>query len=312
MLERIIKESDVITSAVKTLNLQEEMEGVIVAVFGISEHTFDEEAYFNLVQHLSDSCDYAIMNMNTAALFAALLQIRYDYPFSKVAHLNQVIDRVRNSGFRSRVSNYLAYALLDEEEVDDKLGIAQDLFAEMQEKHGLLTGEDDYLASIYLASLDFPVKEITEIVESIYASLAAKGMKKGNALQNLSHHLAVLSGGEYENLVERVASVYKLCNTHKLKLNSSQYNLYGLIGYLINDYERFLSELLTSIDAYKSKLETKRLRTLQLNVIAIECIKNYAINSGTTMESYSDWQRRGIYMSLMMLLVNYLFRERLL
>lgn len=312
MLERILSNTETIRAAMAPFNLQEEIEDTIVAIYEVSGKTFDKDAYLNLVHFLTESFDYALMNMNTAAIFAALLLIRYDFPLSKVSRLKLVIERVRNSGFRSRVSNYLAFVLLEEEEVDDRLSKSLSLYHEMQEKHGLITGEDDYLTSVYLSSLMVEEKAVIDMVETIYTSLASLGMKKGNALQNLSHQLTILSSGDYEPLIQDVKKVYDKFHEHKIKLNNSQYVLLGLIGFFVKDLDRFMGVYLADIESYKQLLDCRRLRTLQLNVITVMTLKKYLQDTDTSLDMYTVWQQKNAHASLMMLLVNYLFRERLL
>ncbi len=294
MLETIYKDYKVVDVALRNYDLQEELLDLIVAIYGVAGREFNPDSFHQMVKHLKDSCDYSVMNMNSACVFAALLLIRYDYPLSKVAKLRQVINQVRTAGYRSRVSNYMAFILLDEENVDDILGKGSDIYKGMQEEHGMITGEDDFIATIFLAYLPFTSDKIIEIVESAYHKLSKVGFKKGNTLQNLSHLVTLLISDSPDAFIGHIGEVQKLCGQCKIKLNGSQYVLFGLTAFLVVDYPSYMNLLLSMIDYHKEALGVKRLRTLQTDILFISALEAYFKDVGMTYDDLAEIQKHGI------------------
>lgn len=103
-----------------------------------------------------------------------------------------------------------------------------------------------------------------------------------------------------------------MCGQCKIKLNGSQYVLFGLTAFLVVDYPSYMNLLLSMIDYHKEALGVKRLRTLQTDILFISALEAYFKDVGMTYDDLAEIQKHGITVALMMLLVNYLFRERLL
>lgn len=312
MLNAIYDISEAVKQTLESYNLQEELEDLIVAIYGSTRGEFDPVAYTQMVEHLKESLDYSIMNMNNACVFAALLLIRYDYPFSKVTKLRSAIEKIRSAGYRSRVSNYMAYELLEEEVIDDDLSKSAIIYQHMQEVHGFLTGEDDFLAAVYLSQLDETPEKIGVLVEENYKVLARNGFKKGNALQNLSHYTSYVGKGDSLAYLDKVCLINKLFQEHKIKLNSSQYIIYGLVGLIVDEPLVYMDYLSEQIGHYKFLMETKRLRTLQMNMVVIESLRNYQSEQGRDFGDILTLRDDGILAGLLLLMLNYIFRERLL
>lgn len=312
VLRAIYEDLSAIESTLAPYDLQEEMEDVITAVYGLSGKEFDADAYIQMVAHLKEICGYSVMNASTTCLMAALLIARYDYPLSKASRLKQTVAQVRNAGYQSRVSPFMAYVLLDDDVADDTLSKSVQIYHEMQEVHGVITGEDDYVPSLYLSGCTSDPKTIAEKVTDNYKNLIKKGFKKGNALQSLAILMTYLASCEDEVLIESAAEVLSQLQSLKIKLNGSQFVLYGLIAFAVEDLPDYLTLLTSEIKRYKEKLGIRRLRTLQKNVIIVETLRQYHRNTGTYPDNVGDWKMERIKGALTLLMLNYLFRERLL
>jgi len=310
MLRDMYADGTKIEACLKEYDLPESMLDLIVVIYGLARHDFDGDAYNLVVNALRNKCDYSLMTSNTACMYGALLIVLYEDPLNKISHMIELVNVFRGTGFRSRVSNLMALGLLDESmEPEDRSTETLKLYHEIHRKHGFITGEDDYLAVMHLAGMKRPIETQIQAVESYYHQLAALSFNKGNALQALSHQLALFASEDQTALVHELDKWCRRFKKDRIKINGSQILLFGLLGALGLDEEVFMSGLLQRMEKARSYNPDSRVHALQRSAIILEeihhCIEVEEGVLNPVMKAY-------IKASMFQLLSSYLFRERLL
>lgn len=311
MLRDMYSDGKRIEQCLSDYALPEAMLDLIVVIFGLSKHAFDDVAYNQIVKVLRQKCDYTLMTSNAACLYAALLMVLYENPMSKVYPMIELVQVFRDTGFRSRVTNMMALGFLEEgSDPEDRATKTLKLYHAIHQKHGFITGEDDYLAVMYLAGLEKSIEGLIDETESYYHQLAAHSFFKGNALQALSHQLPLLETKDQKMLVDDLDRWYRRFKKDRIKTNSSQIIIYGLLGLLELDEDSFMSGLIASMEESRENNSDHRVHALQRSAIILEEIhqwldKKYGDEIDPSLQAY-------VKASLLQLLTSYLFRERLI
>lgn len=311
VLKHFFAEEDSIKKVLSDYNIKEELIDLIIAIYGLTGKSCKPDKYREMIIIIKNSCDYSIMNKDMAVLFAALLIIKYPYPFSKVSVLVDIIERIRGAGFKSKVSNFMAFAIMDCEDVEYKINRALTIYRLMEDNHSVITGEDDYLATMYLTYLPMKAKDIGQIIKNYYKDLTAEHFRRGNALQTLSHLLPLILDKSYKEILEKVCLINEEIKKHKIKYNSSQYILLAIFTMFIEDVEVFIGNYKTGIEAFKEATGIKRLSTLQTIIVAMENMEA-SKEVESKFEVIDSEKRHFMEAALMMLVVEYLFRESLI
>ena len=310
MLRDMYSDGKKIEVCLKEYDLPEAMLDLIVVIFGLAKYDFEENAYKQVVSMLRQKCDYALMTSNTACMYAALLIVLYENPLSKIYRMIELVTIFRDTGFRSRVTNMMALGLLEEDmDPEDRATGTLKLYHEIHQKHGFITGEDDYLAVMYLAGLEKPIEVEIHEIESYYHQLAALSFGKGNALQALSHQLALYGTNNPQALVQKLDRWHRRFKKDKIKTNSSQILLYGILAVLDLDEDEFMRVLIPRMVQAQENNSDHRVHALQRSALVLEeihrCISRERKVMTPSLEAYMK-------ASLLQLLTNYLFRERLI
>lgn len=293
-------------------DLPEAMLNLIVAIYGLSDHEFKEAAYREVVSSLRLKCDYSLMTANIACLYAALLDVLYENPLSKIYPMIDLVNMFRDTGFRSRVSNMMALALLNEGEdfdAEDRSSNTLKLYHAIHQKHGFITGEDDYLAAMYMAGKGLAVEDMVDKIEAYYHALASHSFAKGNALQALAHQIILLGSQDQEALVGVIDAWHRSFKKHHIKTNSSQILVYGLLAAFDFDQEIFASKIGQVISDAGEKNPDHKVHALERTTLMLREMK---WTLGTSLEDMPREQKSYIKASLLLLMTSYLFRERLI
>ena len=304
MLRDMFPESDTIAEAMVEYDLPDAILDLIIAFYGLSGEAFVEPCFHRLIDMLKEKFDYTLMNTNIACLYGAMLCVMYENPSAKVYRMHSLVEIFRGVGFRSRVSNMMAFGFLENEEDCEACAVkALQLYHAMHNHHGIITGEDDYLATMYMAQMPMETEEIMEVLEHTYKALAIGGFGKGNPLQSLSHQLLI--SREPGLGAERAVFWHNEFKKAHIKINGSQIACFGLLAELQPPPEAFMSALVTALNEASLLKDGKRLRTLEKTIVILETMKKFYGEGSTISRDYAR-------ASLLMLLTGYLFRERLI
>lgn len=303
----MFEQGELIEEELRNYDLQEELEDLIVSIYGLTKTRFDMELFDRIAKMLKAQCDYSMMNTGLACLYSSLLIVSYENPAAKIREFVETIEMVRGGGFRSRVSNLIGFVLLDQKDIENQVIKALKIYHIMHDYHGVITGEDDYLSTVYLASSDRKSTVIVAEIEEDYKRLANLSFKKGNALQSLVHLLQLCDVPSRDRLLELVDDLHKGFRAHKIKTNGSQILIYGLAAGLNLDKDLFISKVSDSIQAQLEKKKLRRLRSLHKTAIILEVINEMY----TELNQKSDNDEEFIKASIMLMLTAYLYRERL-
>ena len=140
---------------------------------------------------------------------------------------------LRDAGFRGSTYLPLAALTLARNYPTDRLpeGVArtEQFYLGMKAKHLLLTGQDDYVYAVLLASSGRPVGATTAMTEQLYLELSAAGLPKGNGLQSLSHVLA-LGEEPVGVMVERAARMYRYLSSRRYRMKEYRMPFLGVLA----------------------------------------------------------------------------------
>ena len=304
----IYPDSERIVDFLEPFGLKENMTELIVAIIGLSGKPFDEEGYGRIVDRLRTCCDYSIMNTGIACLYGGLMYVMYDNPAIKVHQLSEYIERLRKLGFRSRITNLMALAILDnEDDVENRGARALHLYHLMHEHHSFITGEDDYLPAIYLAELQVTDDMITEKTEHYHRMLAGH-YSRGNSLQTLCHQLMLLDMDQ-DSLMAEMDRYKKTLKQQGIHLRGYQYMILPIMICFGIEPEAFSLGLQQVIGSVEGLEDMRHLNYFQGGVLALEAIKS-CLRPRVFTELGEAQQGFG-RASLMIMLSVYMFKEKL-
>jgi hypothetical protein len=310
MLEFMFDQGEEIERQLQEYDLQEELEDLIVAIYGLTKTMFNDELFNQVVKVLKNNCDYSMMNTNLACLYASLLIVSFDNPTTKIFDLIETIEMVRTAGFRSRVSNMIGFILLDKEDIENQLVKALKIYHIMHDYHGIITGEDDYLSTVYLAGIKQSSKAIVSQIELDYKRLSSLSFKRGNALQSLVHGIQLLKTRDREEIITDIDELHLGLKRAKIKINGSQILILSLVAGLGLDVNDYVDNLMKSMDEQLEKKGLKRLRSLHKTSIMLQ-LTRHMYEEDLTGE-YPDDSIDFIKATIMLILTAYLYREKLI
>jgi len=214
------------------------------------------------------------------------------------------VEVFRETGFRSRISNLMGLACMDgSSNCEETAAKALDIYTAMHGHHNIITGEDDYLASVLLSFLDLTIDEMMEQIEANYHRLLALNFPRGNGLQALSHQLMLVDEDHRAGLVESVGAWHHVFRHWHIKINRSQLPIYGILS----DCDMPRDALIGHFEERISQINDKKLTFLEQTILLLDAIKEYFPPYG----QMSKERQAFIKGSLMLLINGYLFREKL-
>lgn len=220
-------------------DVKDSIKSLIHFLYRQSPEPCDAKGYEALVEHMMSHCDVTMLNTDMACFYSALMCLTMDHPRNGVMNLIRCMEHVRSTGFKSKISHLLAYALMSCEEIEDRLERAQIIHRRMQDDHGIITGEDDFLFTALLAKSKEDVDSLALRMESLYEWLHGQGFHKGNDLQALMESLVLLRL-EPKQLEEGLVSCKQgFEQRFAIKLRHYEIGLYGFLLRLPIEYDRF-------------------------------------------------------------------------
>lgn len=140
---------------------------------------------------------------------------------------------LREAGFRGTTYMPLAAMTLARNYQADRLaeGVArtEQFYLGMKVKHLLITGQDDYVYAVLLASSGRPVESTLAVTEQLYRELSVAGLPRGNGLQSLSHVLA-LGDEPVGVMVERAVRLYRYLSSRRYRMKEYRMPFLGVLA----------------------------------------------------------------------------------
>lgn len=168
----------------------------------------------------------------------------------------EIYDSLKNSGFKGGTYLPMAAIILAKNEtkksVESMIFRMHEFYDGMKEQHFFLTGQDDYVFAALLAATELVPSTTLKLIEDFYRDLHSNGFSKGNALQSLSHVLAI--GDEpYDKKLEKTIRVNKAFASKGYKFRDYTMSNLGVLALLTNDPESLVDEVLEVSDWLKTQ-----------------------------------------------------------
>jgi len=202
-------------------------------IYTVHDRAFDREQFDEMIEHMKTaSARFSHYRSDQAFSIAALLINKYDNPKEAFNKQLKIEERLRTSGFKK--SSYLciaSYALMltaKEEDWNERIERAAEIYKGMKKDHFWLTGVDDYPVVILLAASPESSKNITNNMEECFNKLHEAGFSKSNGLQFLSQILTFVPKPT-EDKIKACKDVFHYLKDNKVKI---YYSYYGVIGFL--------------------------------------------------------------------------------
>jgi hypothetical protein len=188
---------------------------------------------------------------------AAMFDLRFEKPEEKFHEFLDLYEQFIHFGFARGAFTYLAALALmstseDRNEYQEKLERSLAVYKGMKAKHFFLTSSTDYPLAVLLANTGEDVNKLLDRIELFYEKLSAKGFRKGNHLQFLSHILALNKETEIDLLVERCIRLLNLFKQSGTKLKAMHYPVLGLLAF-IDECEKAIATIQQMIDRLHSE-----------------------------------------------------------
>lgn len=146
---------------------------------------------------------------------------------------------------RSPFLPYVAFFLASEvqpTEAGKTIEKAAQIYKVMKEKNFWLTSDDDYMLAVLLAHSDInPTHAANEMTEC-YRYLNERGIRKGNALQTMSHIL-VLSKEPVYKKCDRLLEYQQLLHEEKIKLDSYSRSLLAVLSIVESNVQATVNKI---------------------------------------------------------------------
>lgn len=227
---------------------------MIASLYAMNKKDFQYERYFKIAEEIKKSAGYfSYMKSESRYTAAAILDVNYDDPESKVSSLFELYENMIKEKFNRGIFSYVAATVLlkiaGDRDYHSLIVKAKEIYNAMKKEHPFLTSAEDYPLAVLLAS-EFS-EDVIQRTEYFYDQLNQNGFYKGNNLQFLSHILS-LNDEDDGALLSRTIHVFDAFKEKGLKQKATHYPVMGMLALLpeeelnmedITDvYERFNRE----------------------------------------------------------------------
>lgn len=210
------------------LDVPDKIACYVSLIYKVENKEFIKEAYLDLTKIINNKFDFSIMGNKLAYIFSSLLLVKYEFPFVKVNQLIKTVELIHNIGFETKVVDFMAYIIMDEEEKVKLLDDTDIIYKQIQSTHSFITNEEDYLHCLSFARTGKKVEELVSLSQYYYENLNNKWFQKKDIIQLLANEL-VLVNGDKEDLINRMLEILEKVKNNKIKLKSEQYLLMCLL-----------------------------------------------------------------------------------
>lgn len=202
-------------------------------IYTVHDREFDKKQFDEALEYIkTTSARFSHYKSDQAFSIAALLINKYDNPKEAFDKQLKIEEKLKASGFKK--SSYLciaSYALMltaKEEDWDQRIERAAEIYKGMKKDHFWLTGADDYPVVMLLAASPESSEKITNNAEECFNKLHEAGFSKSNGLQFLSQILTFVPKPT-EDKIKACKDVFHYLKDNKVKI---YYSYYGVIGFL--------------------------------------------------------------------------------
>ncbi|WP_338778348.1 DUF4003 family protein [Metabacillus sp. FJAT-52054] len=254
--------------------------------YSVSKRPFNLPHYLNICDYMKAySGMFSPFKSYHRFITAAILDTRYEDPFSKFDEMNRIHDELVKAGFRKGIFTYIsALAFMGtntpEERIHEKAAKAHTIYSYMKDQHFFLTSASDYPLAVLLAEGEERTEDIVGLMESYYDQLNRSGFKKGNELQFLSHILSLAGAAASQNLVDRCVQTAYTLENHGFRLKRKNYPEIGLLSLIdsqTSDIEN-LESAISQLNAAKHFKWNKEMNfTVAVHLIASERLENTTV-----------------------------------
>ncbi|TFE02075.1 DUF4003 family protein [Jeotgalibacillus salarius] len=223
----------------------------IKKLISLNEFIKNESSQFSYIQ----SADLRLM-------LSGLLISKFDDPKKSFEDMMIIYEKLINEGFsrspHAYIASYALYVSLEtgtEEEMDEHVKRAKNMYNGMKKQHFFLTSHEDYPLSVLLAEEEGEEEELLDDMAYYYDQLHIV-LAKGNNRQFLSQ---ILTYGRQDNrqlLVQNTVTWLDDLKTNKVKLRGNHLPIVGVLALagtpsaLINEVKEMYDQLV-SVKAFK-------------------------------------------------------------
>lgn len=217
------------------ISLSNESIKLIALLYNISKKPFYVELFEEIGQRIKNKIGYSNNTKDMPYVIGTILNIKYEYPFTEINRLLQNMKIVEEYELYKDYSLFIAFILLDENNIKERLEKSRKTFYNMQDRHSFITGEDDFTFSILLSEINKDTNALMDNVEYYYRALAKDCFKRGNSLQLLSHVVTLMDHNDKDKVINNCSYIYKMMKHHRMKMKDTIYALIGLMGTVMED-----------------------------------------------------------------------------
>ncbi|MCT4688022.1 DUF4003 family protein [Vallitalea sp.] len=264
---------------------------IVALLYSISNRPFQLELFDEMSEMIKSKVGFSPLSGELRFIIATILIIKYDYPFTKISFLLDNIELVNEFDLYSQYSLFIAFILLDEEDVKKRLEASRDIYYDMQDHHSFITGEEDYTFSVLLSEAGKDTDKLMEEIDYYYKNLAKDCFRRGNNLQLLSHVLAlVVTEDKRDIVIDNCITIYKLMKQKGMKIKGVIFALIGLMSEVVlEDIELEIIEIKEIYHLLNNTKYFKKNKNFNL-VVSIFTVLDLKDNNSHTLYYIGDDQ----------------------
>lgn len=233
----------------------------IALTYAMNNKKFEKDEFDNTVKFIKKNAKwFSSYSGHQKFSTAALLVTKFDDPTQAFSYILECEDKMKAEGFKSTSNLSIAsYAMLltcEQEDLDNRVKRAMELYKEMKKKHFWLTGSDDYPIAVLLSESKEKIETLVAEMEDNYGILHREKFSKSNGLQFLSHLLTFIPGTSQAK-AQKARHIYECLKQKKLKVSSTYYGILGFLTLLGEYSEQAVEEVSEVVEYLKSKKDFK-------------------------------------------------------
>lgn len=249
------------------LDVPDKIACYVSLIYKVENKEFIKEAYLDLTKIINNKFDFSIMGNKLAYIFSSLLLVKYEFPFVKVNQLIKTVELIHNIGFETKVVDFMAYIIMDEEEKVKLLDDTDIIYKQIQSTHSFITNEEDYLHCLSFARTGKKVETLLSESQYYYDNLNNKWFQKKDVIQLLANELVLVDGNK-EDLIHKMLEILEKLKNYKIRLKSEQYLLMCLL-LDVKNFDNVLIRIKSEYDTLKEYYKDDKIIIENLYVILV-------------------------------------------
>ncbi|MBS4218085.1 DUF4003 domain-containing protein [Bacillus sp. FJAT-49711] len=211
---------------------------MIAALYAMNRKNFQFDRFFTIAEKIKSRAGYfSYMRSESRYTAAAILEVNYDDPESKVSSLFELYEEMIKEKFNRGIFTYVSASVLlqiaGDHDYHSLILKARETYDAMKKEHPFLTSAEDYPLSVLLASEKS--EDIIQRNEYFYNKLNQNGFYKGNNLQFLSHILSLNNEEPETSILSRAIFVFDSFKDKGIKQKVMYYPVMGMLALLPED-----------------------------------------------------------------------------